>query len=204
MTTPDVAFVGLTPDEIEAFTAFAIERALEGLTTQDVLRVRFADVVRSEDEWRNEEWRALPSIPDYEVSDLGRVRRKTSGKLLTQSVTATGHRHVSPRINGKNSPRYVHRLVAEVFLYSDKHPGQDQVNHKDGNPANNAVTNLEWTTQKENLGQAVAQGLRRTGENHPLALKKRQTVLSSAKLKVTDNYIRWLTSSTHDDGNLTD
>lgn len=43
---------------------------------------------------------------------------------------------------------YIHRLVAQAFI-----PNPDNlpcVNHKDENPNNNNVDNLEWCTQKYN------------------------------------------------------
>lgn len=63
--------------------------------------------------------------------------------------TGRGQKHciVSLYIDGEQKYLYVHRLVAEAFLPNpDKKPC---VYHKDGNPGNNCVDNLEWRTQKE-------------------------------------------------------
>jgi len=53
------------------------------------------------------------------------------------------------RKNGVNHTIYVHKAVASTFI-----PNPDnlpQVNHKDGNPLNNHVSNLEWCTAKQNV-----------------------------------------------------
>lgn len=50
--------------------------------------------------------------------------------------------------DGKRKDRYVHRLVAEVFIPNPNN--KSCVNHKDCNRTNNSVANLEWVTVKEN------------------------------------------------------
>lgn len=54
--------------------------------------------------------------------------------------------------DGRVSKKYVHRLVAEAF-FGDQ-PGM-VVNHKDANKHNNAVENLEWCTQKQNIQHSI-------------------------------------------------
>lgn len=60
------------------------------------------------------------------------------------------HRKVKVRIGGGKYVRdYIHRLVAEHFI--GPCPKDDMVvNHKDGDPFNNHVSNLEWVTTGEN------------------------------------------------------
>ena len=62
--------------------------------------------------------------------------------------------------NGKNNTilKRVHRIVAEAFI-----PNPDsckQVNHIDGDKANNSVSNLEWCTSQQNNIHALQTGLR--------------------------------------------
>jgi len=59
--------------------------------------------------------------------------------------------------NNKEKRFQVHRLVALTYIqnYEDK----PQINHKDGNPLNNNVSNLEWSTNAENMRHAVKTGL---------------------------------------------
>jgi hypothetical protein len=51
----------------------------------------------------------------------------------------------------------VHRLIAETFIPNPEN--KKVVNHIDGNTLNNAVTNLEWVTQSENMQHAISTGL---------------------------------------------
>jgi len=61
--------------------------------------------------------------------------------------TAAGYVVVSLRKNGQAKTKFVHRLVCLAFLGT----GADaQVNHKDGNKANNFLENLEWATRSRN------------------------------------------------------
>lgn len=51
--------------------------------------------------------------------------------------------------NGVSKVYSVHRLVAEAFIPNpDRLP---EVNHKDENPLNNSVDNLEWCTRQYNI-----------------------------------------------------
>lgn len=97
----------------------------------------------------------------YEVSNLGRVRsldRRVSytngqvhihkGRILKPGVS-NGYMQVHLCNNGSMKQPLVHRLVAEAFI-----PNPDnlpQVNHKDENPSNNNVDNLEWCTSEYNI-----------------------------------------------------
>lgn len=117
-------------------------------------------------------WRPVPGKEGiYEVSNLGNIRR--CAYLLNLINEGRGYQVVT--LGAKNR-RYVHRLVAEAFLGPAPFP-MAQVNHKDNNPVNNAVENLEWVTSRENNHHAQSLGLLnysdtsnwRRGESHPRA-----------------------------------
>ena len=89
----------------------------------------------------------------YEVSDQGRVRSLNYGctgrtQVLKPEMLIHGYLRVGLSKNGKTKHHLVHRLVAQAFLANPE--GLEQVNHRDENKANNAVSNLEWCTAKEN------------------------------------------------------
>lgn len=94
----------------------------------------------------NETWLPIKDVyPGYEVSSIGRVRRVANQRVLKQSLSS-GYRRITLGNPEKNC--YVHRLVANAFL--DNPHAKREVNHKDGNRANNGVENLEWCTSSEN------------------------------------------------------
>ena len=98
----------------------------------------------------------------YKVSNLGNVYSYKSKKILKKyfpvfSLGATGYNLVGLYKNGKQKMFGVHRLVAQAFI--DNPLNLPIVNHKDGNKRNNAVSNLEWCTQKENVAHAIAMGV---------------------------------------------
>lgn len=49
----------------------------------------------------------------------------------------------------KREDVFVHRIMATVFLPNPNN--FSDVNHKDSNPQNNKLSNLEWMSHKENL-----------------------------------------------------
>jgi hypothetical protein len=95
-----------------------------------------------------EEWRPVQERPDlYEVSSLGRVRNRETGRFLSLS-DHSGYLACGLSIDGKTPSFPVHRLVAKSFIPNQEK--KDQINHKDKNKHNNSVSNLEWCTNEEN------------------------------------------------------
>lgn len=107
-----------------------------------------------------ERWKAIADCPGYEISDAGRVRSvariimRSNGapqtvceRIIKQTWDTAGDKgHLTVTIYRRR--RKVHALVLTAFV------GQASVGmegcHNDGDPANNALTNLRWDTHRNN------------------------------------------------------
>lgn len=120
---------------------------------------------------KTEIWKDVPEfVGYYQVSNFGRVRRianysnqnssweLTKPKILKCRKHTNGYLRVMFSVNGKHYDRYVHRLVAEVFV--ENKYGYCEVNHLDGDKTNNNADNLEWCTRSQNNKHAYFTGLR--------------------------------------------
>ena len=107
----------------------------------------------------------LKMYGNYYVSPEGEVYNRYGLKLKQQ--TYHGYKKVSILYDGEQKTVSVHRMVA--ILYIPNPNNLPEVNHKDGNKANNTVDNLEWVTRQENIiHSSVVLGLRK--ENPKLSI----------------------------------
>ncbi len=99
----------------------------------------------------------------YDVNESGDVWRKDN-KRFSISVDRFGYKSVRFTWNGIRSRVQVHRLVAEKYIPNPLN--KPEVNHKDFNPSNNRVENLEWVTEKENVAHSMRSGRRSKKLDH--------------------------------------
>lgn len=112
-----------------------------------------------------ESWIEIPEFTNYEVSDLGNVRNKKSGRHLKQ-FSPKGYQRVTIYKNGIGYKKFVHRLVVESFIGLSNDSSKTQVNHIDENKKNNSLKNLEWLTPKENTNHATGIARRKLAQRN--------------------------------------
>lgn len=95
-------------------------------------------------------WRTIEEFPAYEVSNMGRVRVKKTGKIRKFVVNKnTGYSMVMLRRNHKYYNKYVHRIVCQTFIANAQ--GLPEVDHVNHNRTDNRVENLRWSSRHENM-----------------------------------------------------
>lgn len=110
-----------------------------------------------------EKWKVIDGYEGvYEVSNTGKIFRKIACRKAKSRLIG----HISPKGYGfvvlsknKVKSKYpIHRLIAKYFI-GNPPKNKYSINHKDGNKLNNAVSNLEYCSQKENTRHAIKKGL---------------------------------------------
>ena len=115
----------------------------------------------------SEHWKRIPGYPDYEASDLGRI--KSRGRWMTH------HRHhtpmwwkekiLKPHLSNKGhlyvsictETFFVHRLVALTWIGPAPFLTAI-VRHWDDDKMNNTPRNLRWGTQHDNMMDCLRNG----------------------------------------------
>ena len=123
-----------------------------------------------------ETWRDIPEYEGlYEASTLGRIRTKAGKtthtqrhgvrhwkqRVLKQKLCRNKKGRIDARVelwkNGAHHTFLVSRLVAMAWV--DGYSPELTVNHRDGNPLNNRIENLEWLTFSANIKHGFESGL---------------------------------------------
>ena len=136
-------------------------------------------------------------IKDYYATETGEIYSNKTGLMKPMAIHTRKTRYQTTHVVGCS---LVHRLVASAYLGDIT--GMT-VNHTDGNPSNNNVSNLEIVTMKENIHHARDTGLTPQGEKHSKAkygdalllnalskIKNRKSVASTAReFNISQSYL---------------
>lgn len=129
-------------------TVNLVAESLDISPTEAMRRLEDNGVSYKEPKPPREKWKACPNTNgEYQVSNLGRIRKKSSKRLMSLDKRGT-----RPRVrwmrNGRKTGYYVDDLVALAFMGppSASHP---YVSHRDGDLSNNRLDNLVYTSEPE-------------------------------------------------------
>jgi hypothetical protein len=113
-----------------------------------------------------EEWRTIAEFPRYEVSSLGRVRRKDTGRL--RKVGRRKGYACCVFWDEKGHYRFVHRVMCIAWHGPPPFEGAHAA-HLDGVRDHNAPENLVWASAQENNAHRIGHGTDGRGERNPRA-----------------------------------
>lgn len=91
----------------------------------------------------------IKDYPNYSINENGDVKSTYVSKMLKPRIAGRGYYCYQLRNENGIKNKYIHRLVAETFIPNPNN--LPQVDHIDGNKANNHVSNLRWVTNHENV-----------------------------------------------------
>lgn len=105
----------------------------------------------------SEHWIPVRNSDRYLVSNLGNLFDLKFDRTLGQTTDRAGYSRAKMWVDGERKTVSVHRVVADSFY--DVGASDWEVNHIDGDKANNHISNLELCTRSENMAHAYSLGL---------------------------------------------
>lgn len=102
-------------------------------------------------------WKVIDEFPNYEVSNIARVRNKITGLIKVPSVGKRGYPVLSFKKEGQSYVRTLHRIFAIAWIPNPEN--KREINHINGDKCDCSFENLEWATSFENMEHARRTGL---------------------------------------------
>lgn len=131
----------------------------------------------------------------YKISNRGDVisLSKNSGflklkeRIIKPTIKPKGYLDVKLTKDKKSKHFYIHRLVAEHLIPNPNN--YPQINHKDKNPSNNNVSNLEWCDNSYNVKYSnIPKKLRELrGDKLEITnIETNETIIANSKREAAD------------------
>lgn len=95
------------------------------------------------------EYKDIEGFPGYKIGTDGTIlSNKRSKGYINTFIGASGYKFATLYNNGRRSTIALHRLLANAFIPNPNN--LPMINHKDENPLNNDLSNLEWCSESYN------------------------------------------------------
>ena len=121
----------------------------------------------------------------YAITPDGRVWSYLHNRFLARSLTNKGYWQVQLWKDRKGHKVLIHRALAQAYIPNPLN--LPEVNHKNATKTDNALTNLEWCTHRQNMEHCFTNNLRKAavGERASKAKLKEYQVLA-----IRSRYVR--------------
>ena len=113
------------------------------------------------DETLLEEWRSIDGYISYEVSNIGRIRNITTGRILKLFSSIEGYLQIVCFNTEGRKVYCVHTLVAQGFIRNredEMHVNEPEVYQIDNDTDNHCVNNLRWVSSST-MNKSKQQGM---------------------------------------------
>lgn len=125
--------------------------------------------IRTHGSWHDgpiegERWKDIENFAGYQISDHGRVRSfkgKREGHICKPKITQAGYYYyhlveTEPNRRYRFKSMGASRLVGFAFVENPDPENLFEVDHIDGNKANNHYTNIQWIKHDKNVRKSQA------------------------------------------------
>jgi hypothetical protein len=107
----------------------------------------------------------IPGFSKYVINRAGEVIQFLTDRVISTRISEKGYRKIQLKPDiGQQTNVGRHRLLGLAWLDYPVNVDKMHINHLNGIPGSDALTNLEWTTPKGNIYHALRTGLKPDGK----------------------------------------